>query len=234
MSKKTKQKLAEQDATREAIESAIGKTEMYIKDNGKILLAALAAVIAVVGIFFGYKYLYAQPRENNAADMLYVAEQWFARGEYELALNGDGNNPGFLDVIRRYGSTASGNIANHYAGICYIYLFDMSGAAQYLKAYKPVRGIPGGIINAQNIGLQGDIFSEQGDLEKAAAKYMEAVKLSSNGLTAPYYLKKAGITYMLAGKNDAAVAAFQAILYDYPSSVEAEDADKFIGAAQQN
>lgn len=40
--------------------------------------------------------------------------------DFELALVGDENGAGFLDVIEKYGSTPSGNLAKHYAGICYL------------------------------------------------------------------------------------------------------------------
>ena len=39
--------------------------------------------------------------------------------DYALALEGDANGAGFLEVIEKYGSTPSGNLAKHYAGVCY-------------------------------------------------------------------------------------------------------------------
>ena len=62
--------------------------------------------------------------------------------EYQLALEGDANGPGFLDVIDQYGSTRAGNLAKHYAGICYLRLGDLDNAATYLAKYKPAKGIP--------------------------------------------------------------------------------------------
>ena len=35
-------------------------------------------------------------------------------------MNGDGTNPGFIQILDQYGSTKSGNLAKYYLGICYL------------------------------------------------------------------------------------------------------------------
>ena len=105
--------------------------------------------------------------------------------DFELALLGDANGAGFLDVVEKYGSTPSGNLAKHYAGICYLRTGDLENAAKYLAKFSHVKGIPGALINAQNYGLQGDIAVEQQDYAKAVKFYEKAVKAADNNLTAP-------------------------------------------------
>ena len=39
-----------------------------------------------------------------------------------LALNGDGNYLGFIDIAKSYKFTKTGNLANYGAGICYLHL----------------------------------------------------------------------------------------------------------------
>ena len=119
-----------------AIQSAIGRVEGFIMNNGRSLLTALIVVVVVVGGFFGYKYLISGPRAEKAAAMMFVAEQQFAVDSFALALNGDGNFAGFLEVIDRYGSTDEGNLARHYAGICYLRLGEYQQALDYLKEYS--------------------------------------------------------------------------------------------------
>ena len=227
-SKKSKEPDAE-----ESIESAIGKTEGFLYDNGKTLLIILAVIVVLAGAFLGYKYAYLPNRSEKAGEMIFVAEQLFAAESYEQALNGDGNNPGFLDVIEAYGSTPQGNIAKHYAGICYMKLGDLDAALEQLSKYKSVSGVPAQIINAQNYGLQGDIYADKEDYENAAAMYAKAVEASDNDLTAPMYLNKEGLAYAKLGKVQESEAAFQKILDLYPGSIEAQDAVKYLGAEQQ-
>ena len=216
-----------------AIEAALGKTEMFLQKNGRMLLIVLGIIAIVIGGYFGYKYLYVAHRAEKAGSMMFVAEQQFAIDSFALALNGDGNNAGFLDVIAKYGSTPQGNIASHYAGICYLQLGELDNALKYLGRYKMTDGAPNTIINAQNYGLQGDIFVQKGEYDKAIEKYTKAIEVGDNSFSAPYYLKKLAIVYHETGKNKEAVAALQRIADEYASSMEARDVEKYIGEYEQ-
>lgn len=217
----------------ESIEAALNRTEGFLYEHGKSLLIALGVIVLVIGGFLAYKYVYVANRSNKAGDMMFVAEQMFAQDSFAIALNGDGSNAGFLEVIESYGSTPQGNVAKHYAGICYMQLGDVDNALDQLEKYKTVNGVPGEVINSQNFGLRGDIYADKGDFSKAAELYNKAVDASNNDFTAPTYLKKLGLAYNKLGKPEEAVAAFQKIADLYPSSMEGRDIAKFIGAEQQ-
>ncbi len=217
----------------EAIESAINKTEEFLFTNGKTLLTFLAAIVLIVGGYFGYKHLYAQPRDAKAADMMFVAEQQFAADSYELALNGDGDNAGFLQVIERYKGSAPGNLACHYAGICYIKLGDLEQAEAYLARYKPRGKTTALIINAQNLGLRGDLKVQKGDLKGALELYTKAIAAAHNSLTSPAYLKKAGLVCEKLGNKAKALELYNRIVDEFGASLEARDIDKSIGRVEQ-
>ena len=224
-----KQNVTPQEA---AIGEAVNKTESFFEENSKLVICVLIAVFVIAGGIYGYRKFVAEPRVEKAADMISEAQYRFeaANPDYELALHGDDNGAGFLDVIESYGSTPSGNLAKHYAGICYLHLGDLDAAAQYLAKYSPVKGLPGEIVNAQNLGLQGDVAVEQGDLAKAVKFYAKAVKASDNSYTAPLYLRKQGLALQAQGKDKEAVELYQVILNDYPASAEAREVEKLIGA----
>ena len=206
---KTKQ--GEQLDPEQKIETALDKTELFLEKYTKQLLIGLLVVVLIVGGYFAYQYLILQPRNEKAAAMMFVAEQQFAAENYEAALEGDGSNAGFLDVVSRYGSTRQGRLAAHYAGVCYMKQGDLDAAMTYLQKYKHVNGAPGVIINAQNLGLQGDIYVNRGDYAKAQEMYSRAVEAADNVLTTPYYLRKLAFKLQYAG------------------SLEARDIDKLIG-----
>lgn len=224
---------AEETDPEEAIESAIQNTESWIFRNGKILLTILAVALVIVGGYLGYKYLYLTDRAEKAGDMMFVAQQLFEEGNYEKALNGDDNNAGFLQVIEKYGNTPQGNIANHYAGVCYMKAGDADNAIKYLAKYEATKGVPNKNINSLNLGLQGDAMSQKGDYAKAADLYKKAADAGDNVLTSPLYLKKLGMVYLKLGKKTEAEAAFRQIIDKYPASMEARDADKYVGMAEQ-
>ena len=116
--------------------SIITRSEEFIQKNQKILLTAAAAIAIVVLAFFAWNKWYVQPREVRAAEDMFAAEQWFAQGDYDKALNGDDAYNGFLAVIDDFGSTKSGNLAKYYAGISYLQLENYEEALHWLKKYK--------------------------------------------------------------------------------------------------
>lgn len=217
----------------ERIESAIGRTEQFIFKHGKTLITVLLVVVVAIGGWMAYKHLYQVKRAEKAGAMMFVAQQNLAEEMYEVALNGDGNYAGFLDVISSYGSTPEGNIAKHYAGECYARLGQWEDAIHYLKMYKHTDGVPNAIVNAQNYGLQGDAYVQMGDWTKAVEMYSKAVQEGANSYTSPMYLKKMGMAYMASGKAADADNAFQRILDEYPMSMEARDIEKYMGEAGQ-
>ena len=216
----------------EALGTAMNKTEMFFEKNSKSMIIALLALFVLAAAIFGYRQLISQPRERKAAEMIAQAQYRFesTTPEYQLALEGDANGPGFLDAIDQYGSTRAGNLAKHYAGICYLRLGDLDNAAAYLAKYKPAKGIPAEIVNAQNIGLQGDIAVEKGDYAAAIKLFEKAAKVSDNNLTAPMYLRKAGLAEQAQGNEQKAAAFYEEILTSYPASMEARDAEKLLGS----
>ena len=216
------------------VAEAVSKTEQFFEQNGKKCIIALVALLLVVAAGYAYKFLVMDKNEVAAAELLVEAQERFS-GEtpnFDLALNGDEAGAGFLAVADEYGSTNAGNLAKHYAGICYLRLGDLENAAKYLAKYKAVKGLAAEVVNAQNLGLQGDVAVEQGDYEKAAKLFKKAVAASENNYTAPLYLYKQALALVAAGKNAEAKACYKAISEKYPSSVEARDADKALGALE--
>lgn len=225
----TKAKKTE-EAPEEKIESAIGKAEKFIYDHGKQLLILVAIIAVVTAGFMAYKHILIPNRAEKAGNMMFAAQQNFKEGMYEVALNGDGNNAGFLDVISKFGRTPQGNIATHYAGICYSKLGDYENALAYLAKYRHTDGVPNALINAQNYGLRGDLLVQTENLDRAVEMYNKAIATGNNQFTSPLYLKKVGMVYMKQNRIDDAATAFQRILDEYPQSLEARDIEKYLGA----
>ncbi|MBQ3259877.1 MAG: tetratricopeptide repeat protein [Alistipes sp.] len=213
-----------------AIGEAVSKTESFLENHSKAIVWGLVALFVVVGAVYGYRKLVVEPRFEKASELMAEAQYRFeqATPDYELALNGDENGAGFLDVIDQYGSTPAGNLAKHYAGVCYLKSGDLDTAAEYLAKFSPVKGLPGEVVNAQNLGLQGDIAVDKGDYEAAVKFFAKAVKASDNIYTTPLYLRKQGLALQALGRNAEAVELFEQILADYPASMDAREAEKLI------
>jgi len=217
-----------------AIESAIGRTEGWIMRNGKTLLTTLGVLVVVVGGWFAYRYLYQAPRQEKAAAAMFRAQTLFEGGQYQQALDGDGSAVGFLSIVDQYGGTASGNLARHYAGQCYLRLGQYDEAIGCFDRYKAVRGsLPARLINAMNAGLTGDAYIQKGDLAAGVARYEEAIAAGGDQLTTPYYCRKAAQVYEQLGNWAKALELYRRVKIHFPASMEAQEIDKYIARAEQ-
>jgi len=217
-----------------AIESAIGRSEAWLQRNAKILITILVVIVVVVGGYFAYQYLYKGPRQEKAAAAMFQAQDAFADADFALALNGDGNTIGFLQIIDQYGGTASGNLAKHYAGQCYLKEGDYNKAIEYFGQYKHVsKSIPANLVNAMNDGLMGDAYAQLGDMQKAVSQYEKAAKSGNDALTTPLYFRKAGDVYAELGNVSKALEMYRMVKEQYPASMEARDIDKAIAQLEQ-
>ncbi|MCK4664795.1 MAG: tetratricopeptide repeat protein [Bacteroidales bacterium] len=225
MSKK-KKKIGNENV--EGIENALSKTEQYIEENQKSLSIIVAAIIIIVGGYFAYQKFYVNPLEIEAQSQMFVAEQYFEKDSFNLAIYGDGNYLGFLDIIDEYGVTKSANLANYYAGISYLYLGDYESAIDYLKGFDANDQIIAPIA----LGAIGDAYSELDEQNKAVSFYNKAALKSKNSLTTPIYVMKAAQIYEELNEFEKALELYYKIEKDYPKSQEGRYIEKYITRAK--
>ena len=218
----------QQDA---AVVEAVSKTEQFFQENGKKVIIAVIVVVLVAVAGYLYKSVIVDGNAEKASELIIDAQDRFGveNPDFALALNGDENGAGFLDVVEQYGSTPAGNLAKHYAGICYLRIGDLENAEKYLAMYDAVDELPGEVVNAQNWGLRGDIAVENGDYQTAVAHYKKAVAASKNIYTAPLYLYKQVLAYVALGDKAGAQQCLDALQADYNTSSEAREAEKVLG-----
>jgi tetratricopeptide (TPR) repeat protein len=221
MAKKEQQKKA--DSNLSEIESALTQTEQFIETNQKTLTIVVGVAVALVALYFLAKTQYFQPRENNAQEQMFQAQFYFEKDSFNLAVNGDGNNLGFLDIIDEFGMTKAANLAKYYAGVSYLHLGQYEDAIEWLSKFRAKDDF----LAATAIGCQGDAYASTGDTDKALAAYRKAAGYD-NELTAPIYLVKCGALLESSGKNEEALKAYQTVKDKYPQSAEGRTVDKNI------
>jgi len=215
------------DQRLENIEETLTRTEQFIFSNQKnISVVVLIIVIGIIG-YFAYNRYYIAPKSMEASKQMYAAQRYFEQDSLEKALYGDGNNLGFIDIADEYGSTKPGNLANYYAGICFLKKKDFNQAIDYLDEFKG----DDHLIGPMATGAIGDAHMELGDQKKAVAFYLEAANQDANGFTSPLFLMKAGNVYELMGKYDEAISTYQRIKTNFVKSKEAASIDKYIARA---
>lgn len=206
------------------LENALTKSEQFIEDNQKIILIVVSVVVLSVVAYLGFKKFYVQPKERDAQAQMFMAQNYFEKDSFNLALNGDGNYLGFLDIIDEYGITKSANIANYYVGISYLHMGKFEEAIDYLNDFKTDDLLLKPIVN----GAKGDAYLELGNKEKALSNYKSAYKANDNNLTAPIYMKKAADLMVGMDKMEDALNLYKKIKADFPKSNEGREADKYI------
>lgn len=206
----------------------VSKSERFIENNSKKIIYGIIAVALVVGAILGFKHGYLIPQEKKAAAAIFKGEQYFAKDSFNLALNGNGADfLGFEGIIDKYGSTASGNLAKAYAGICYFKMGDTKNAIAKLKSFSG----DDSMISPAIVGLIGDCYVNMGDVKEGVSYFEKAAKKADNVVISPVYLKKAGIAYESLKQYDDAVKAYTTIKEKYYNSTEAADIDKYIARA---
>lgn len=212
------------------VEEALSKTEQFIESNQKLLTIIIGVIVVVVLIFFGFKRFYMAPREQEAKEQMFMAEKYFDSDSLQLALNGDGMYPGFLDIIDDYGMTEGANLSKYYAGLCYLKLGNFNEAVDHLKSFKGKDQIVGPMAK----GALGDAYMELNETSKAVSNYLEAADMRDNEFTTPLFLMKAGWTYEIMKDYKKAQEVYERIKLKYPTSTEAREIDKYIARVKGN
>ena len=209
-------------AGQQNLEATVSSVEQFFKNNGKKLWTAVAVIVVVGLAVLAYSKFIYQPKCEQAMQAAYPAELSFQQGEWEIALNGDGNVLGFADIINEYG-TKAGKAVYLYAGICNLQLGQNEEALQFLGKYSGKDPI----LAARAEACKGDAYVGLGDYQKAVSCFEKAVATADNVFAAAYLLK-AGVTYEALQQPQKAVACYEQIKDKYPQSIEAYDIERYI------
>lgn len=219
----TKQKTKQEIRQENAVEN-LSKTEQFYNKHEKLIWGIVIGLLIIwLGSLAYQKWIY-QPKCAEAQEQAFPAEASFQQGEYELALNGDGNVLGFKDIADQYGNKA-GKAVYLYAGICELELGNYEEAIAYLKKYKGKEPI----LAARALSCQGDAYVGLEDYDSAVKAFAAAAKKSDNLFSATYLFKE-GLALEKLGDKAKALECYKTIREDYPQSVEAYDIDRYIAA----
>jgi tetratricopeptide (TPR) repeat protein len=219
----SKNKKEENPQTISSVEETLTRTEQYLEENYKVLLSGLGVIVVLVGLVWLGK-IYMNKRNDEAQTQIYQAQKYLEMDSLKLALNGDGNYLGFLDIAKSYRLTNTGNLARYGAGICYLHLGQYQDAIEFLDKYSKKDNVLGSLA----IGATGDAYVESGNVDKGIAKYLEAADFGKNSFNTPIFLMKAGELYELGGKYTDALKVYERIEKEYPESTEGTTIDKYI------
>ncbi|NLA15784.1 MAG: hypothetical protein GX877_04515 [Bacteroidales bacterium] len=204
------------------VAEAISKSEEFLNKYKNHIMYTVIGIIALLLLGFGYIKLIRDPKREEALAQLYPAEQYFRIDSFDLALNGDGNNLGFKDIISEYKKLA-GPVVYFYAGVCELHLENYEEAIEYLKKYKSGDEI----IQARAYCNIADAYVGLDDLDNGISWYLKAAGYKDNAYAAGYY-KKAALLMEEKGDYPGALDLYHTIKIKYPYTLEGMDIDKYI------
>ena len=225
MAKKKTDKTEEQFAV---VEETLTRTEQWVENNQKTLSTIVFAIVGVIALYLAFDKFYVDPINEEAQQELFKSVSYFEADSFNLALNGVNGEYGLLDIIDDYGSTEAGNLANYYAGVCFLKTGDNESAIDYLSDFSS----DDEVVSSVAYGSMGDAYMNTGESDNAISYWTKAAFNSKNDFTTPIYLKRAAMALEEDGNLDRALEYYTIIQKEYSNSDEARDIDKFITRAQ--
>lgn len=207
-----------------AFDAQLNKAESFIKENLKKLTIALAAVVVLVVGIWAYTYWQGQ-RETKAQNAIAASQELFMQENYELALNGNENSVGFLQVMDQYSGTKTANLAKLYAAICY------AKADKYEDAIKMAEDFSGKgdqMVSPAAIAALANCYIQTGQNDKGVELLIKAAKKADNDAISPSFLLQAATVLEADGNNEKAVELYTEIKTKYINSPLADQMDAYI------
>ncbi|WP_121248677.1 tetratricopeptide repeat protein [Mucilaginibacter phyllosphaerae] len=200
----------------------------FVQENQKSLLFIAAAIVVMIVIYIAYLKLYLAPREVTAANQMHVAQDFWAKKDWDKAIKGDAGYPGFEKIIADYSNTKVANLAYFYLGTAYL------NKGEYRKAIENLTNYRGddNMVAAEALGSAGDAYVELKDYDKAETYFKKAADKASNKFLSPFYLKKLGLVYEAKNNYKDAADTYKKIKSDYFDSAEAQNIDEYIARAE--
>jgi len=219
-----------------SLDQTASKTEEFVAKNQKAIFGIVAAIALVTVSYVLFQKFVAEPKEENAASEMFLAQQNFQKATegtksdslYNLALKGAEGKFGFIDIASKYEGTDAGNLANYYAGMAYLNTGKYDQAISYLEKFKSEDMV----LSTLAIGAIGDAHAQKNQPKEALEFYVKASENNKNEFTTPRFLLKAGQTALGLNNKADALKYFTEIKEKYEATQEAANIDALIGLSQ--
>lgn len=212
----------------DALADKLSKSEEFIEENPKLVIGILALLVLIVGGYFAFD-AYKNSQNIEAQNEMFQAIYYFEADSLDLAINGNGINLGFKDIISEYGITDAANLASYYTGAAFLKKGDAKSAILYLEDFSAGDLL----IQARAYALIGDANMQLEDFAAAANAYEKAAGYKENKFFSPRYLMKAALAHEKADNAAAAINSYETIISEYWDSSEVQTAKKLKARLQK-
>ena len=219
----------------DTLDQGASKTEEWVEKNQRSIFIVVGVIALVTIGYMLYSKFLVEPKEEEAANEMFQAEQYFAEAVnaqtandslYNLALNGGEGKLGFLGIIENYSGTDAANLAHYFSGMAYLNTGKYKEAVMQFDEFSTNDDI----LKAMATGATGDALGQN---EDALEYYVKAANASKNELTTPRFLFKAGEAALALDKKAEAAKHFKEIKDNYSTSQEAVSIEAYIAMTEE-
>ena len=205
----------------EVLAEQISKTEEFLEKNKMVVFTVGGALAVIIAAYFFFNYWITNQNET-AQNEMFQAVYYFEADSLDKALNGDGNNYGFLEIIDEFSMTDAANLAQYYAGASYLKKGEYISAIDHLNEFSS----DDLLVQARAYALIGDANMEMENFEEAVSFYNKAAHYNPNEFTTPAYLMKAAVAYEILEDYSEALECYTTIVEKYVQASEYQTARK--------
>src|SRR4051812_42453953 len=155
------QPLSERPVTTTEDNLALERIQFTYEKNKKVINGVLTAVVLIAAAVFAYFRMYLAPREAKAASKVFYGQQYFGADSLQRALQGDGQHPGFIKIMKDYSGTKTANLCHYYAGVSYLRLGNHKSAIKQLEDFDG----KGTMLGTAGAGALGNAYLENGNVK---------------------------------------------------------------------
>lgn len=220
-----KKRISKRELKQDALVTSYVKATTFYETHKKNISIAVTALVVVV---FATVIYFKNRADNNekAITQLGGIYQAYDGGQYQAAIDGvpERNIPGLKSIVENYGSSHAGDIARFYLGNAY---FHTGRYDEALKAFEDC-GSDEELIAVSRLASIASCYEVKKDHKEAAEYFEKAATKFSKDMNAAENLNHAARNYGQAGEKEKAIELYKRIKKNYPTTVFAREADRFI------
>jgi tetratricopeptide (TPR) repeat protein len=198
------------------------KLKNWLNGQNKVMVYGVTAVVVAALGFIAYKYMYQMPREKEGLAAIYKTQELFDNDSFRLVAK---DAP---KLAEKYSGTKAGELAEYMSGVSFLYTGDYKKAIEFLEGVD----FDDQVMQYQVVGLLGDAYIENKDVDAGLKQYLKAAKGADNEFSIVWWSRKAARVYEKKNDWESALEIYEKIKKDYPENEFSIEADKYIFRAK--
>ena len=211
------------------------KAKGFWANYSKPVIYAGSAIILLLAGWIGYQKLIKEPKEQKAAEMIFLAEgifdkmatAGFSKDSVNIVLNGgtldNTSITGLLKVISNYDGTKAADRARYMTGASYLQIKEFDKAIKYLKEFD---GGGATQVKSKAFVMLGHAYAEKKNTDEALSYYKKAAAVNEKDESiTPDALMLSASYAETVGKTKDAIDLYTKLKEKFPNYIAASNGE---------